>query len=677
MSLAPPSARTGLARRARRGLTAALAIGLLAPVGLAAPAAADVPTTEPAPAAAGWIAEHLAAQDAPAVNQLADAVIAYAAAGSAGDLAAETFAEVETLAADAAGQPANLVKIILAASAQGEDPTDLDGFDAVDSLLGTLTDDGAFGSRQLFIQSIAILALESTDAGAPDAAVDYLAEGACPDGTYNFAGDCDTRADADVTAVAAQALLAAGRDVSVQVDWLLAQQLDDGAFASSYGDANANTTALAAQVLRAAGESGAADDAAGFVASLQRGCDVTADRGAFRTYPEGVNDGADGSLFLATTQGVFAWSAPMHELDASTSAPETAYLACPEPGFCPTDAGISVVVDFTELAPETGPRIACVTDVPGGASGLDLLELAGFATTTQDFGGDLGEALCTIEGLPVLDEGTCFGDGFWSYWNADRGGDWTPYQIGAGASTPAEGSVEGFVWASGDAGQPRVDPVPQPTPPFDRGIAAACPGTYPNPFTDITGSVHEGAIRCLAAADVTRGTSDPTIFGRARDVTRAQVASFLVRAYEESTGDALPAGPDRFPDDDGSVHEANIDALAAAGVIRGVGDGSEFAPGASLTRAQMATFIDRFLDLLDDGELDRSFPAATRSDVFADDTGSVHAPAIDRLAVTGVVSGLRSGGYGPQDEVTREQVASFIARGLDLAVSQGRAAPVG
>jgi hypothetical protein len=682
MSHAPPSARPGSPRRARRGLTAALAFALLAPVGLAAPAAADVPTTEAAPAAAGWIARTLATGGAPTAERQADAVLAFAASGTADDLAADTFAALTDRAAEFVGDDdsasGDAAKLLLAAASRDADPTDLGGYDAESALRERMDTAGdtagrfrSIGETQLFVQSLAILALSTTDAGVPAVAVDYLAERACDDGSFTVSGSCPRGGDVDTTAVAAQALLAADRPVDDAVAFLLSEQTAGGGLPAS--DVNANSSALAAQTLRAAGEVTAADAAATFVASLQKGCDAPVGaRGAVATYPD-----ADGDLWIATTQSVFATSPTLDQLDASGAASGTPGLACPD-AFCPADSGISVVVDFTELVPDADPQVACVTDVPEGASGLDLLALAGFDPRTQDFGGDLGEALCTIDGLPILADDQCFGDGFWSYWNAERGGDWTEYQIGAGTSTPTEGSIEGFAWASGAAAPPRVSPpAVVPSPPFDRGIAAACPGSYPNPFTDITGSVHEGAIRCLAAADITQGTSDPTIFGRARDVTRAQVASFLARAYEEATGDALPAGPDRFPDDDGSVHEANIDALAAAGVILGVGDGSEFAPGDSLTRAQMASLIDRFLDLLDDDELNRSFPGATTTDVFADDAGSVHEPAINRLAVTGVVSGLRSGGYGPQDEVTREQVASFLARGLDLAVSEGHASPIG
>src|SRR5690606_41676174 len=46
-------------------------------------------------------------------------------------------------------------------------------------------------------------------------------------------------------------------------------------------------------------------------------------------------------------------------------------------------------------------------------------------------------------------------------------------------------------------------------------------------------------------------------------VSRGQMAAFLVRAL------GLPAAANRFVDDDGSVFEGDIGALAAAGITRG------------------------------------------------------------------------------------------------------------
>ncbi|CAN5495531.1 hypothetical protein BH20ACT2_BH20ACT2_00670 [soil metagenome] len=123
--------------------------------------------------------------------------------------------------------------------------------------------------------------------------------------------------------------------------------------------------------------------------------------------------------------------------------------------------------------------------------------------------------------------------------------------------------------------------------------AGACPpGVVPEDgHTDVAeGSTHEAAIDCLGWWGITQGTGagyDPAGF-----VDRGQMASFLARLVTATGGD-LPAGPcDRFADDDDSVHAASIDRLAAVGVVGGFADGT-YRPGERVSRAQMATFLVR------------------------------------------------------------------------------------
>ena len=58
--------------------------------------------------------------------------------------------------------------------------------------------------------------------------------------------------------------------------------------------------------------------------------------------------------------------------------------------------------------------------------------------------------------------------------------------------------------------------------------------------------------------------TEPARFCPDRDVTRAQVATFLKRAF-----DLEPAPSAGFADVSGGSHAANIDAVAAAGITVG------------------------------------------------------------------------------------------------------------
>ena len=108
-------------------------------------------------------------------------------------------------------------------------------------------------------------------------------------------------------------------------------------------------------------------------------------------------------------------------------------------------------------------------------------------------------------------------------------------------------------------------------------------------------------INQLAAARVVGGvTSDA--FRPGDFVTRGQMATFLVRAHDAVSIHDLVRDGSRFGDDSGSVHEANIDKSAAAGLAGGTTPGV-FSPLEPVSRAQLSSFLARTLDLLvADGE---------------------------------------------------------------------------
>ena len=95
----------------------------------------------------------------------------------------------------------------------------------------------------------------------------------------------------------------------------------------------------------------------------------------------------------------------------------------------------------------------------------------------------------------------------------------------------------------------------------------------------------------FAELGVTQGYRDGT-FRPFSAVSRAQMAAFLTRAFD--LGEAGDAG---FGDTAGNTHYEAINALAASGVTQGYSDGT-FRPDRSTTRAQMAAFIHRAVNLV-------------------------------------------------------------------------------
>jgi hypothetical protein len=171
-------------------------------------------------------------------------------------------------------------------------------------------------------------------------------------------------------------------------------------------------------------------------------------------------------------------------------------------------------------------------------------------------------------------------------------------------------------------------------------------------FIDDDASVHQTDIETIASTGVTRGCNPPldTEFCPTDPVTRGQMASFLVRAL-----DLAPADDSPFTDTAGSVHTADIDALAAAGITTGC-TADRYCPEDPVTRGQMASFLVRALDL-----------APADDSPFTDTDGSVHAADIAALAQAGITLGCTPGEYCPADPVTRAQMASFLVRALAQA----------
>ena len=116
-------------------------------------------------------------------------------------------------------------------------------------------------------------------------------------------------------------------------------------------------------------------------------------------------------------------------------------------------------------------------------------------------------------------------------------------------------------------------------------------------FLDDDDSVFEDSIDRLASSAITLGCNPPTNdrFCPDQSVSRGQMAAFLTRAIDFDP----PSMVDVFVDDNDSVFESVIDWLASEGVTRGCNPptNDRFCPDDAVTRAQMATFLTRALDL--------------------------------------------------------------------------------
>ena len=120
----------------------------------------------------------------------------------------------------------------------------------------------------------------------------------------------------------------------------------------------------------------------------------------------------------------------------------------------------------------------------------------------------------------------------------------------------------------------------------------ACPSDVPDSgFTDVPATnVHRAAIDCAFWRGIALGV-DAQHFAPDRILTRGQMASFIVQCLEMA-GLHVPDGPDAFTDDNSDVHEQNINRLAGVGIVQGRAPGT-YDPTSTVSRDQMASFLMR------------------------------------------------------------------------------------
>ena len=174
-----------------------------------------------------------------------------------------------------------------------------------------------------------------------------------------------------------------------------------------------------------------------------------------------------------------------------------------------------------------------------------------------------------------------------------------------------------------------------------------------NGFDD-AGGTHEPAINALAGEGILEGTEcgerricpdDPLL--------RRVMGVWLVRAAKESPATSAT----RFTDLDPSVWwTPYVERLAELEITQGcTASPARYCPDQPVTRGQMATFLTRAFDL-EDGP-----PAG-----FTDTDGHRRAEAIDALAAARITTGCGENRYCPDAVVTRGQMATFLARALNL-----------
>jgi len=183
-------------------------------------------------------------------------------------------------------------------------------------------------------------------------------------------------------------------------------------------------------------------------------------------------------------------------------------------------------------------------------------------------------------------------------------------------------------------------------------------------FTDLESHTWaKEAINSLAADGIIRGTSETT-FSPANNITRADFALLLVRAFKLES-DSTENFADVSADD---YFAAELAIARNTGLVNGIGD-NKFAPRNHITRQDMMVIVHRALQsqsLLLEEKGDRRMAVDEVLSQYPDySTVSPYArEAVSALASVGLVNG-KNNLIAPLDYTTRAEVAVLIKRVID------------
>jgi len=190
--------------------------------------------------------------------------------------------------------------------------------------------------------------------------------------------------------------------------------------------------------------------------------------------------------------------------------------------------------------------------------------------------------------------------------------------------------------------------------PTDFGAGPTCGATVPSAGFTDTDGNPHELLIDCLAAFDITKGVTPTSFAPGRTITRAQLASLVARLLERF-GEPLPAPAEpRFTDIGGSPHADAIERLAEAGVLRGT-SATTYSPNGAASRAQATAVVVRAYELMLQAEM---YDAG----VEFDDVSGTHATSISKAATSGLVHGTDAGGFEPGRLVRRDEMAAILGR---------------
>ena len=198
----------------------------------------------------------------------------------------------------------------------------------------------------------------------------------------------------------------------------------------------------------------------------------------------------------------------------------------------------------------------------------------------------------------------------------------------------------------------RAEPVPAPTPLSTAEPVEPTVEPYVNPFVDVADDAYYApAVQWAVENGVTTGM-DKEHFAPNAACTRAQMVTFLWRAAGSPVVEDV-----ENPFSDVKADHYFYDAVMWAvseGITKGTSD-TTFSPNATVTRAQVVTFLYRYAEE----------PVSDVENPFSDVSANAYYYNAVLWAVENeITTGKTATSFAPNDDCTRAQIVTFMCRDL-------------
>ena len=186
---------------------------------------------------------------------------------------------------------------------------------------------------------------------------------------------------------------------------------------------------------------------------------------------------------------------------------------------------------------------------------------------------------------------------------------------------------------------------------------SSCPSDGAEAYSDVPESSYAyDDSRCLREL----GISDAgDTYRPGADMTRSEMAAFMANAYKALTGEEAPIEDHMFTDIADDPNADDIARISPNGldITKGTTP-TTYSPNDPVIRGHMALFLTRLYEKV------AGSAAPTGATEFTDiaERSDEQQAAIGQIFALGVTTGTTDTTYSPSNNVTREQMASFVAR---------------